>query len=476
MADTAINVAGKALSWLSGGSGNGGGGSGGSGENSHGHCNSQLTSGMEHLRQEISITEKVHETNMALTNLASNFSNTTEKFTADFTNVKADVTKRVLQSIRSKYVGSLEKYDDILQREMTKNTQEMQLNLQNGFDTVTRTCKSLIDSETKNIAQNIINVKNAFTETLATKTQELNEQICSVQKGIFDGIDKLREDSEAQIEELGKRFFDRLNEEFQKHRDSDEMNKTEIKRLENLHNEMEKKFERFLKETNEKLEKQNKENHEIKEMFKDAVTVAEKQNNEIKLLNKKLSEKDRQNEAIEEKLRKNVEEMKEMCHEIANTEAKQIREELQFLKKQNDNGLEKVEEKVNVAGKEFAKTAKKLREFLNQDLPEFKQRIYQIENKIREESHLKELTQNCFKNEIFEFQKKFDTLNEKYVTLLEENTKQNNKLHELSLQQLKAPNNLPQNHFYHSYYDNEEDDHTVIDGTDNGKKEELITM
>uniref|UniRef100_A0AC34FIH4 Uncharacterized protein n=1 Tax=Panagrolaimus sp. ES5 TaxID=591445 RepID=A0AC34FIH4_9BILA len=88
MADTAINVAGKALSWISGGSKNGGG------ENSHGHCNSQLTSGMEHLRQEISITEKVHATNMALSTLKTTFSNTTEKLTTDVTNIKADVTSQ----------------------------------------------------------------------------------------------------------------------------------------------------------------------------------------------------------------------------------------------------------------------------------------------------------------------------------------------------------------------------------------------
>lgn len=50
---------------------------------------------MEHLRQEISITEKVHATNMALSTLKTTFSNTTEKLTTDVTNIKADVTSQV---------------------------------------------------------------------------------------------------------------------------------------------------------------------------------------------------------------------------------------------------------------------------------------------------------------------------------------------------------------------------------------------
>lgn len=63
--------------------------------------------------------------------------------------------------------------NESFRQEMTKNTQEMQLNFQNRFDTVTRSCKSLIDIEAKNIFQSVTDVKNSFTESFATKKQEV---------------------------------------------------------------------------------------------------------------------------------------------------------------------------------------------------------------------------------------------------------------------------------------------------------------
>lgn len=82
------------------------------------------------------------------------------------------------------------------------------------------------------------------------------------------------------------------------------------------------------------IQKLTEANHETTLMLKEAVAVAEKQNIEINLLKKVLSQKDRQNEDREEKFKKSIESINEILHEAINTEAKQIQEELQSLKKQ----------------------------------------------------------------------------------------------------------------------------------------------
>jgi chromosome segregation ATPase len=419
-----------------------------------------LDAEVKNIKELISVGNNLAETKYTVSGIQTTLNSTKETLEKQISQNYNNLNQRTEQ-LAEKTFSTIQNLGSSLTDSLDQTNQKFHRDLNTQAETLSRSWESKIKENSKKFEENLNEVKKAGAEALINKSKEVNNKVSEIQKSFNQNLKKVHDDFNEKNKELYQRLSRDISDVSKNGKQLESMFKEGLNETQKEMNDLKKENENLFDDVKDKVKELTEKAAESKADYNNFALTVSNLTAQINIINKTLIANNQKIQTCEKKCESLGVNFQEQLDKALEKEVEKHQKKLDAIKKETIEVQNKINKDILKISKEAFQNSASLNDVKIYDLPKLYDDIYKIQNKICEEENIKKMTQNRAESRITELERKLQTLNEKYMALLEDNIKIQSELHEISLQQITAPTNFAPN--FYRQRQNSEDEYSEID-------------